>query len=365
MNKTFLFQLNHPAHYHLFKNLIESLRESGHEVHISIKDKDILKDLLIGEAYSLISSNYRKKNLLSIIKSVISRDFKLYKLVKKLNPDLMIGTSPEIGHIRKFVKTPAIFFGEDDVTISKAMFLGALTCYPFFDCILSPKGCNNSCWNSKTFAYQGFQKLAYLHPNLFKPDRKKVLIPVSERFFILRFANLKAYHDMNALGIDNKIASKIIKLLEGFGHVLISSERILPSEFEKYRFKGNLNDIHHYLYYSDLNIGDSQSMTMESAMLGTPSIRFNDFVGKISVLEELEHKYSLTFGIKSSETEKLFAKIEELLSTPHLKEEFQHRRQKMLAEKIDVTAFMSWFIENYPDSSNIMRENPDYQYNFK
>ena len=61
----------------------------------------------------------------------------------------------------------------------------------------------------------------------------------------------------------------------------------------------------------------------------------------------------------------MFGKIEELLNTPNLKEEWQYRRQRMLQDKIDVTAFMVWFIENYPDSVKIMKENPNYQYNFK
>lgn len=30
----------------------------------------------------------------------------------------------------------------------------------------------------------------------------------------------------------------------------------------------------------------------------------------------------------------------------------------MLSDKIDVTAFMVWFIENYPKSAKIMKENP-------
>jgi hypothetical protein len=37
----------------------------------------------------------------------------------------------------------------------------------------------------------------------------------------------------------------------------------------------------------------------------------------------------------------------------------------MIKDKIDVTAFMVWFIENYPESKRIMKENPDYQYKFK
>jgi hypothetical protein len=50
---------------------------------------------------------------------------------------------------------------------------------------------------------------------------------------------------------------------------------------------------------------------------------------------------------------------------PNLKEEWQKRRMKMLADKIDVTAFMVWFIENYPESVRIMKTDPDYQYRFR
>ena len=110
--------------------------------------------------------------------------------------------------------------------------------------------------------------------------------------------------------------------------------------------------------FATLYIGDSQSMANEAAMLGTPSLRFNDFVGakKIGVMEELEHVYGLTYGISSHEPEKLYAKIEELLAMPNLREEFQKRRQKMLSEKIDVTAFLTWFIENYPSSAEQARK---------
>ncbi len=46
-------------------------------------------------------------------------------------------------------------------------------------------------------------------------------------------------------------------------------------------------------------------MVAEAAVLGTLPIRFNNYVGKLSYLEELEHKYHLTFRIKTSEQEKL------------------------------------------------------------
>ena len=60
-----LFQLNHPAHYHLVKNAIKNLKMAGHEVHILARGKDVLKDLLIGETYTMLptgkGSNIFKK----------------------------------------------------------------------------------------------------------------------------------------------------------------------------------------------------------------------------------------------------------------------------------------------------------------
>ena len=47
------------------------------------------------------------------------------------------------------------------------------------------------------------------------------------------------------------------------------------------------------------------------------------------------------------------------------KDVFKARRDKMLREKIDYSAFLTWFIDNYPESKNEMVKNSDYQYKFK
>ena len=57
--------------------------------------------------------------------------------------------------------------------------------------------------------------------------------------------------------------------------------------------------------------------------------------------------------------------IEDLYLSWKIKTEFQKCQKKIFADKIDVTGFMFWFMENYPESFKIMKENPDYQYRFK
>ena len=287
----------------------------------------------------------------------------MFRIARQFKPDILIGTDIVITHIGRLLKIPAIILNEDD---ELAVPLLANYGFRYSSCVLSPRICCFDRYQSKKIEYDGYHELTYLHSKYFEPDPKKVakLKTENKKYFILRFAELTAHHDDGISGITTEIAQNLIEKLQREGRVYVTSERRLKPQFEKYRIQINPLDMHHALYFAQMYIGDSQTMAAEAAVLGTPSIRFNDFVGKLGYLEELEHKYGLTYGIKTSEPEKLYAKIEELLCTPNLKDEWQKRRQKMLSEKIDVTAFMVWFIENYPESAKVMRENPDYQFRF-
>ena len=115
--------------------------------------------------------------------------------------------------------------------------------------------------------------------------------------------------------------------------------------------------MHDVMAYASLYIGDSQTMAAEAGVLGVPFVRFNDFVGRIGYLRELEDKYELGYGIKASaegSIERLCQKVEVLAAMPmdQRKKLFAARREKMLSEKIDCAKFLTWFIENYPQSQD-------------
>ena len=190
-------------------------------------------------------------------------------------------------------------------------------------------------------------------------------IEEGEPYFILRFNAFKAHHDIGVVGltIDNK--RRLVEYLRTKGKVFITTERDIDDEFKRYQLKVSPEKAHSLIYYATMLVGDSQTMTSEAAVLGTPAIRCNTFVGRIHYLEEEEHKYGLTYGFRPEQSEEMFQKIEELLSMPNLKEEWQRRRQTMLSEKIDYAQFLTWFIENYPESRKIMKENPEFQLRFQ
>tara|TARA_B110000008_G_scaffold271107_1_gene302165 strand:+ start:3020 stop:4114 length:1095 start_codon:yes stop_codon:yes gene_type:complete len=361
-----LFHLGHPAHFHLFKNVIINLIKNKHEVFILIKKKDILEDLLkeSGFSYHNILPKGRRDSKIGIAIGQLYQDFRMLRFCIKNRPDILIGTSVAISHVGKILVIPSINVNEDDAEVVP---LYAKLAYPMASVILAPNVCSTGIWKKKTIQYSSYHELAYLHPNHFKP-RKEVVqkyFNPKEKYFVIRFAKLTAHHDEGVEGLNKDIATRIIELLLPYGRVFITSERKLEADFEKYRIDINPLDIHDVMAYASMYIGDSQTMAAEAAVLGIPFIRFNDFVGRISYLEELENKYKLGFGIKTNNPDKLIETLKQLLKQKDCKKFYQERKKKMLSEKINYADFLSWFIENYPKSSKIMKENTDYQNKFK
>jgi len=353
--------LGHPAHYHLFKNVSKELIRNGHRMYFVITPKDILEKLLIADNidYFVLAPREKRNNLIGKFVKIYKSTKELVKIAKQCYADILVGCLSQIAYAGIVIKKPSIFLGEDDFSYT---WLQGLITYPFVTKILAPNVTNISIFSYKKIPYNGYQKLSYLHPNYFVVNRER--IDKSKKQILIRLVNLSAYHDLSAKGLNNKLLSDFIARYSSSADIYISAERELPEFFEKFRVKVDVSKIHEFLLNSDLFIGDSQSMSVEAALLGIPNIRINNFAGRINVLNELEFKYGLTISLSSENAFKLFDLTNDLLSEeafPNMK----MKRKKMLADKIDVTAFIVWFIENYPQSAKIMKENPDYQYNFK
>ena len=357
-----LIYLGHPAQYHFFKNIVKKLQKK-HDVRYLIKTKEVLESLLKEDnvQYKNILPEGRKSTKTGIVWGLVKRELKVFCEAVCFRPNLMLGTDPSLAHIGKLLRIPVLTVLEDDVHVIYDL---AKITFPFSTYIVAPVSCDCGKWNKKKISYAGYMKLAYLHPNYFNGDVKKK--NNIKKTAIIRLSNLEAFHDRDIKGFDEDLLKQTIKKLEAADFkVQLSSEKFLNVFFDKYMLKINPSQMHKVLCNADILISDSQSMTMEAAMLGIPSIRYSDFSGRIGVLEELEHKYRLTFGVKPGNPGKLAHILDGLLSMDDMQEEFQIRRKKMLNDKIDVTLFFTWLIENFPESVKIIHESPDYQYGFK
>ncbi len=354
--KKILFHIGHPAHFQLFKNIISELKEKGHTCYILIKKKDILEDLLIESGFDYINilPEGKKKSKFDLIWGMLKRDWRMFRFCLKNRPDILIGTSVEISHVGTLLGIPSINVEEDDAAVIP---LHAKFSYPFSTEIVTPTVCDNGKWNKRSIKYNGYHELAYLSPEVFSPSKevvKKYFEP-EKPYFIMRFVALTAHHDAGIKGINTEIANNIISMLKLHGDIYITSERPLEPEFEQYRLAINPLDMHHVMAVSKMLIGDSQTMAAEAGVLGVPYVRFNDFVGKISYLEELENVYQLGKGIKPTAIEALYQAVKDYLEDENLAEKQKQRLQKMLSEKIDVKSFFVCLLENYPESAKELK----------
>lgn len=357
MKARVLIALNHPAHYYVFKYTALALSAEGYEVKYVIREKDVLEKLLISEGVNytkVCRKSNRKSNVFSVLTKgaleILKQDVNLFRFVLKWKPDLMIGTDFAITHVGSLLQIPSFVFNEDDYDINK---LFCNLSYPFATKIIAPNSCSVGKYTFKKSGYNGIQKMAYLQLEYFTPNKKEIagLLQGVDRYFVIRLVNLTAGHDIEGkhTGLTENLIDQIITLLCLKGRVFINSERKLNPKYEPYRLSISPNKMHHLLAHASLFIGDSQTMCAEAGLLGTPFIRFNDFVDKIEYLNEIENTYRLGYGIPTAYPEKVTERIQEIIQLNDVKEIWRQRKDRIFREKINPTVFYTRLITDFLD----------------
>jgi predicted glycosyltransferase len=345
-----LVDIGHPAHVHLFRNAIKILQTRGHHIAITTRDKDVAVELLrsYGLAYKVVSK--ARRTTVGLAWEMLEHDFGVLKEAIKQRSQLLIGTSVAITHVAPLIGAKSIVFNEDDASVAKSF---VRLSYPLASRIVTPAVLDEN-HGKKHITYQGIQKLAYLHPNYFTPNAevvKNLGVQPGERYFLLRLVTLKAAHDQGEYGMNIDLQRRLISLLSQHGRVFITSESPLHKDFEPYRIQIDPSQIHHVLAFADIFIGDSQSMNVEASILGIPSLRINSFADRCSILQELQSEYQLSYAFFPEQEEEIFATLHDWLADPDLKKKWQEKKERLLRDKIDVTAWMVAFIESFAEQA--------------
>jgi predicted glycosyltransferase len=352
-----LIDIGHPGHVHLFKNFAKAMQEKGHQFLFTCRQKEFEIELLKAEGFYFKS--FGKKFNTTIGKVFGLLKFGLMEFFNGLlfKPDLLMSHgSPYAAQASAFLRKPHISLEDTGNMEQVNLYL------PFTDCVLTSNAFHEEL-GEKQIRYAGYHELAYLHPNNFQPNSevfKSLKIKATERFILLRFVSWNASHDINQSGLTLNEKRDIIELLEQTHKVFISAEGDLPLELEKYRIQIPPEEMHDVLAFADMFIGEGATMASECAVLGTPALYINSIMAG-TIDEQVD--YGLLFNYKNGA--QVLEKIKELLADSELKKTFQKRRNQLLNDKIDVTAFMVWFVENYPKSKKVMSDNPQFQYTFK
>ncbi|BAI60840.1 conserved hypothetical protein [Methanocella paludicola SANAE] len=354
-----MVNIGHPAQVHLFKNFIWEMSKRGHELLISASDKEMAYTLLDSYGLGYIKLGSPGKSMAKKIINMLAMDVKIYAAARKFKPDIFLAhasiCSPQIS---RAMKKPMINFDDDEHTYAFYKHLAS--------CVCGFSGFRIA--GENIIKIDSYKELAYLHPNWYHPD-KSILgeknVPFDGDYVVLRFAAWNAFHDVGKSGLGLEEKKKLIRELEKYARVLITSEDPLPEELKKYGIQSDPNKIHDIIYNARLLVCDSGTMATEAAILGTPTVRCNSYVGKNDLHNfiQLEQKYGLIFNYRNSD--EAIGKAVEILKDQGTKREWKRKSDVLLADKIDVTSFMIWLVENYPQSLQEMKDHPEVQYQFK
>lgn len=337
-----LVDILHPAHVHVFRNAIAELQARGHQVVITAREKDGATTLLdqYGLAHEVLS---RQATGAGLALELAQRTRKLLQVVDRTHPDVMIGImGPSIALAGKARRIPAVVFYDTEFAWQTNWFV-----YRLAHAVCTPD-CYQGRVPGRHVTYPGYHELAYLHPSRFTPDPAQVRafgVDPDEPYSLVRFVSWQASHDIQEKGLTLDQKRRLVRALGERGRVLISSEKDLPDDLEPLRVRGPYNAIHHLMAHAQLLVGESATMASEAAVLGVPAV----YIAKTGrgYTDDQERRYGLVRNFTEERFDEALATVNALLADDP-RAFGQAARERLLADKIDVTAWMvdrleTWF----------------------
>jgi len=331
----YLFFTNTPAHVHLYKHTVQALSDRGHDVLILAREYTCTTDLL--EWYDLPYEVYgycdtSKGSLLSRLPAHYVRAI---RQARRFDPDLVFGMGSYAAHTGAITRTPTVLLID-----SEPASLDHTISTPFARAVLTPDTFRKDLGEDH-YVFRGFKECAYLHPESYSPNpeiRDQLGLGDDEPYAIVRLNAFGSQHDVGKKGLTGEQRYEIIRHLSEDATVLVSDE---GRETELDDLPAREFDLHPALMHdalaeAELLVADTQTMVTEAALLGTPAIRSNSFVGDDDMSNFLElENHGLIHNVGSAADIRELSR--RLLRDDSVEETWNRRRTEFLADKVNLT----------------------------
>jgi predicted glycosyltransferase len=333
-----LIDIGHPAHVHLFKNLAWKLQEKGHQIFFTAREKEHETYLLKTYGFSCKSFGRHYSSRAMKVFGLFRFDFQMFIFALRSRPGLFISHgSIYASHIAWLLRKPHVSL-EDTGNFEQIRLYR-----PFTDIIITPENLKKDL-GPKQVVHNAYHEIAYLHPDYYNPSPaiyEHLNLRVGQPYAVMRFVSWHATHDAGEQGLTMGQKRRIYDFLSASLPVFVSSEAPLPDEFEKNRLDIPPERIHDVLYYASIYIGEGATMAAETGLLGTPAIYVNS--QRAGNCEDLA-EYGLVFPLNT--TEEILDRAGKIIRNPDQQNEYRQKREKLLAAKTDLTAFLISLLEN-------------------
>jgi predicted glycosyltransferase len=331
----YLIFTNTPAHVHLYRNAVVELQSRGHEVLVLARDYGCTLDLL--EYYGLPHSVYGK---LATSKSSLARQLpnhylNIFREARRFDPDRIFGVGAYAAHAGALTGASVVL-----ITDSENTHLDHAISKPFADAYLTPHTFDKDL-GEKHHVFRGFKECAYLHPEEFTPQteiRERLGVGESEAFTIVRLNAFGSHHDVGEQGFTPEKRRELVEQLAADATVFVSDE---GGDMDFSAVPARPFDLHPALLHDALDeasllVADTQTMVTEAALLGTPAVRSNSFVGEDDMGNFLElEREGLIYNVK--EFDAVIDRATDLLAREGTDREWARKREAFLADKVNLT----------------------------
>ncbi len=347
INRAF-FDLNHPADFHFFKHLITWMYSEGYAIKVVARDKECLHMLLDNAGIVYTSRGSGKHSLVGkYFYAIWILIVLLIKLIRFRPTVAMSLSSPYLAVLSHLLGIRCITYDDTDDNprllpfIKKSRYLLSPLTYPHK-------------FHKGHFQLSTLKELAYLHPDRFIYDSSRTGV-----FF--RITRTDSVHHSSASTLNLEMVLKKIQELSQNSSIVLSTEKDLEVWDGPLISRADPINIHRDLANCKIFWGNSATMAAEAAVMGIPAI----FVSaeKFAYISELE-AFGLLFHYHPDDLQSSLEKLDAILEGNPSNSHFKKAQAQLLREKIDMTAFMVWFIEALPESASILEKDPAYARRF-
>jgi predicted glycosyltransferase len=329
-----LIDITHPAHLHFFRHVIPRLREAGHELKLTGRDKDILRQLAGELDFDLEFFGGSPAGVIGMARTLLGRKRRLRRIVRAFQPDVMAALGGTfIGALGWWCRVPTVvFYDTENATLSNRIT------YPFAGRICTPAAYLHDV--PRQVRYAGYHELAYLAPDVFTPDpavAARLRGEDGRPYAIVRFVGWEASHDLGMGGIPLAGKRRLIERLRSVGRVHLSSEGPLPPDLEALRFPLPLAQMHDAIAGAAVVVGESSTMASEAAVLGVPSVLVHPRIERGYTQEQAE-RWGIVHWYEAAELDPAAERAAELLRGGEA-ERWRAVGRQIAAASVDVVDF--------------------------
>ncbi|ELZ11651.1 hypothetical protein C479_06337 [Halovivax asiaticus JCM 14624] len=369
----YLIFTNTPAHVHCYRNAVSELEARGHDVLVLARDYGCTVDL--AEWYDLPHEVYGacETSKWSLLANLPAQYARALRAARRFDPDLIFGMGGYAAHTGALTRTPVVLLIDSEVT-----GLDHAISTPFARTVLTPDTFQTQLCDEH-YVFPGLKECAYLHPEVRErgrvgADRRSTIehppaitrppttdhqpiadqhsttdrqlasvrdrlgLDRDEPYAIVRLNAFGSHHDVGKGGFTPDRRRQLIETLAEYATVLVSDEGgdLAIADLPARPFSLHPARLHDALDEAALLVADTQTMVTEAALLGTPAIRSNSFVGEEDMgnFRELERQ-GLIFN--EAEFDAVLERAPALLAADGTDETWRRRRDAFLADRCNLT----------------------------